>query len=196
MARRRALSEDERRKWDERYSGDDYVNGHSASQFLMEHQAILPPSGRALDVAAGEGQNAVFLAERGLEVEAIDISTVGLRKAQQLAEQRGTSIKVRLWDIKRSFLPEGPFAVILCLHYMQRNLAPKIWECLAPNGLLFMELATLENLKLHKRPSREYLLERNELLTWFPDLFVIAYREGLFDGHAVAQLVGRRRATG
>jgi tellurite methyltransferase len=189
------LSEDERRRWDEKYSSEEYLHGRRASALLEEHASFLPKSGRALDIAAGEGQNSVFLAQLGLEVEAIDISTVGLRKAQKLAETHGVSIKVRLWDVKRSSIPEGPFDVILCIHYLQRDLAPRIWESLAPEGVLLMELATLENLKLHKKPPRDQLLERNELLTWFPEIFVVTYREGLFDDHAVAQLVGRRRAA-
>jgi len=159
---------------------------------LLEHEDLLPAAGRALDIAAGEGQNSVYLARRGLHVEAIDISAVGLRKAQGLAQGQGVSIKVRLWDVKQSFLPEGPFDVVLCMHYHQPDLPPRITASLRPGGLLVMELNTLENLKLHRRPSRRYLLRPNELITWFPELQMLSYREGIFDGHGVAQLVARK----
>lgn len=188
-------ADEERRRWDQRYSGPGYVFGEDPTKLLVEQRHLLPPSGRALDIAAGEGKDAVYLARQGFEVEAIDISTVGLRKAQRLARQHGVEdrLKVRLWDVKQSYLPPGPFDVVTCMHYMQRDLAPRITEHLAPGGVLVMELATIENLKLHRRPTREHLLQPNELITWFPELLMLVYREGIFDDHAVAQLVAKKR---
>ncbi len=185
-------SSEEARRWDDRYASADYIFGEDPSKLLVEQQELLPATGRALDIAAGEGQNSVYLARRGLSVEAIDISAEGLRKAQRLAQRRGVAIKVRLWDVKQSFLPKGPFELVVCMHYHQPDLAPKISSSLAPGGLLVMELNTLENLKLHKRPSRRYLLQPNELITWFPELQMLSYREGIYDGHGVAQLVARK----
>jgi hypothetical protein len=66
--------------WDERYQGDDYVYGTSANDFLQSHVDQLP-MGRILCLAEGEGRNAVFLAERGFDVTAVDQSSVGLAKA-------------------------------------------------------------------------------------------------------------------
>ncbi|RRD89135.1 class I SAM-dependent methyltransferase [Conchiformibius steedae] len=67
--------------WDERYNSENYVYNTQANIFLQEIAYHLPSSGRALDLAAGEGRNAVFLAERGLSVTAADASSVGLAKA-------------------------------------------------------------------------------------------------------------------
>jgi SAM-dependent methyltransferase len=77
--------------WDERYQVDDYVYGTSANDFLRSHVDRLP-EGRILCLAEGEGRNAVFLAEHGFTVTAVDLSSVGLAKAQRLAEQRGVKI--------------------------------------------------------------------------------------------------------
>lgn len=186
------MSGTERESWDQRYSAPGYIYGDKPAKLLVEQQDVLPESGRALDIACGEGQNAVFLARRGLDVEALDISAVALRKAQALATNNGVSIKPRLWDLKQSYLPEGPFDVIVAFHYKQEDLAPRIVESLAQGGVLLMEINTVENLKLHRRPTRQYLVEPNELLTWFPTLFVLTYREGIEDNHAVAQLVARK----
>lgn len=188
-------ADDERRRWDERYSLPGYAFGEEPCQFLVDQRELLPAGGRALDIAAGEGRDAVYLARLGFEVEAIDISAVGLRKAQQLAEKHAVSsrLKPRLWDLKRSFLPPGPFQLITWMHYMQRDLAPEIPAHLAPGGVLLIELATIHNLKLHRRPTREHLLQPNELIAWFPELSLLFYREGIFDGHAVAQLAARAR---
>ena len=182
----------DRDRWDARYAGDGYLHGTDPAPFLVEQRHLLPAGGRALDVAAGEGQNAVFLAEQGLDVTAIDISSAGLRKARQLAEGRGVAVRTRLWDLSSAKLPDGPFDVAVCLHYKQRALAPRMAEVLTPGGLLFIELCTVANLALHRRPSRRFLVEPNELLGWFPTLSLVSYQEGVFGGRAVARLVARR----
>ena len=157
------MGDRDRQKWDDRYAEDRYVYGAEPSSFLEDERARLPTSGRALDIAAGEGRNAVFLASLGLQTDAIDISAVGLRKAERLASERGVEIQVILRDLTRSPLPDGPYDLIICMHYKQPDLAEPISERLAPGGLLLMELPTLKNLELHKHPSKRYLVESNEL---------------------------------
>jgi 2-polyprenyl-3-methyl-5-hydroxy-6-metoxy-1,4-benzoquinol methylase len=72
----------DRHQWDERYSGDDLVWTSTPNQFLVSEVVDLPP-GRAVDLACGEGRNAVWLAEQGWEVTGVDFSAVGLAKAQR-----------------------------------------------------------------------------------------------------------------
>jgi len=81
----------DRLRWDRKYDHPEYVYGTRPSRFLAEQIHLLPASGRALDLATGEGRNAVFLARRGLMVDAIDISAVGLAKAKKLAEDRAVA---------------------------------------------------------------------------------------------------------
>lgn len=186
------MGEKDRLKWDERYARDGFLYGEEPLPFIAEQAQRLPARGRALDVACGEGRNSVFLAQHGLDTVGIDISAIALRKARQLARSRGVDLEVQLWDIERSFLPEGPFDVIVCTHYKQRDLTGAITESLASGGLLLMELHTVANLQLNPHPSRTFLVEHNELLGWFPELIVESYRETELDGQAVAQLVGRK----
>jgi tellurite methyltransferase len=186
------VSDNDQNRWDKRYSADHYIFGEIPASFLVEKEGLLPNSGRALDIAAGEGQNSVYLAELGFEVEAVDISAVGLRKAKSLAKRRGVDIEVRLWDIERSLIPDGPFDVIICFNYLQRSLAPRIEETLAPGGILIMELATVENLKYHRHPSRRFLIANNELMTWHQKLSILSYDEGVYQGRHLAQLVGQK----
>ncbi|MCA9670344.1 MAG: methyltransferase domain-containing protein [Myxococcales bacterium] len=186
------MSEADRLKWDARYSTGDYVYGAQPAPLLVEQRALLPDGGRALDIACGEGRNAVYLAKQGFEVDAIDISAVGLRKARELAEGNGVEIRVGLHDLEQGSLPEGPFDVVLCIHYKQRDLVDAISEALAPGGVLVVEIATVDNLELHKHPSRRFLVARNELLAWFPTLRPLHYREGVFHGSHVAQLIAQK----
>lgn len=186
------MGEADRLKWDARYSTSDFVYGGEPAPLLVEQRALLPKRGRALDIACGEGRNAVYLAREGFEVDAVDISAVGLRKAKRLAEDSGVEIRIGLYDLEQRALPEGPFDVIACIHYKQRDLVPGITEALAPGGVLVVEIATLDNLEISKRPSRGFLVARNELLGWFPALRPLHYREGIFHGSHVAQLIAQK----
>lgn len=86
--------------WDERYSGDDLAYGEAPNDFLATVADQLPNSGNALDIGAGEGRNALFLATRGLSVLAVDQSEVGMRKAQRLAQERGLTLHARTADLQ------------------------------------------------------------------------------------------------
>ena len=75
------------RRWDQRFRGKKFAFGKKANSFLRKYIALLP-KGKVLDLAAGEGRNAVFLAQHGFKVDAVDISEIGLNKTQKLAQKR------------------------------------------------------------------------------------------------------------
>jgi len=77
--------------WDQRYSSIDYAYGTKANDFLISMVDKLP-TGKILCLAEGEGRNAVWLAEQGNEVTAVDSSEVGLKKAEKLAKERNVKI--------------------------------------------------------------------------------------------------------
>lgn len=74
------------RAWDERYAASGLVWSSTPNQFVAAELVGLRP-GRALDVAAGEGRNALWLAEQGWQVTAVDFSLVGLDKGRSLQER-------------------------------------------------------------------------------------------------------------
>jgi 2-polyprenyl-3-methyl-5-hydroxy-6-metoxy-1,4-benzoquinol methylase len=78
--------------WNQRYAGRELVWTSEANRFLVQEAATLA-SARALDLACGEGRNAVWLAERGWQVTGVDFSTVGVAKAQRLADARGVTVE-------------------------------------------------------------------------------------------------------
>ncbi|NJP99705.1 class I SAM-dependent methyltransferase [Streptomyces zingiberis] len=84
--------------WDERYRGTELVWAAGPNRFVAAELAGLP-AGRAVDLAAGEGRNAVWLAERGWEVDALDFSPVALAKADRLAAERGVAIRTVRADL-------------------------------------------------------------------------------------------------
>jgi len=84
--------------WDERYAGQELVWSAEPNRFLVAEIEALPP-GRALDLACGEGRNAVWLAEQGWTVTGVDFSQVGLDKARRLADARGVSVQWERADV-------------------------------------------------------------------------------------------------
>jgi SAM-dependent methyltransferase len=97
-------------RWNTRYrdAGDDYLFGTEPNRFLA-HRADLLRNGRsALCVADGEGRNSVWLAEQGLEVTAVEISSFAVEKARRLAAGRGVDIRFALADMLAPGWPPAP----------------------------------------------------------------------------------------
>ena len=166
------------------------------SPWLLELEDLLPRQGRALDVAGGIGRNARWLAARGLDVTLVDTSERALEMARQADEAAGLSIELVRADLGRGELPPGPWNLIVCIHYLQRDLFPVMARELAPGGLLVLSISTVRNTELHPRPSTQYLLGPGEAPDLVPDLDIVSYDEGRFDGHFEARVVARRGVSG
>ena len=82
--------------WDERYSTEEYVFGTDPAAFRTQHEELFVPGSETLVVADGEGRNSVYLATRGMQVTAMDVSEVGVEKARRLAIDRGATVDFRL----------------------------------------------------------------------------------------------------
>jgi len=127
--------------WDERYSTSELIWTGRANQFVETHLTDLEP-GTAIDLGAGEGRNAVWLASRGWTVTAVDFSQVGLDKAQQLATEHGVDIVTIQADVT-DWKPDGP-ADLVVLSYLQlpgdqqRSVLEHAATWLAPGGTLFV----------------------------------------------------------
>ncbi len=78
-------------RWNKRFKGKEFALGKEPNPFLKKYLPFLP-IGKALDIAAGEGRNAVFLALHGFEVDAVDISEEGLRKVRKSAKEAGVRV--------------------------------------------------------------------------------------------------------
>ncbi len=184
----------DREKWDRRFSGSDFIYGTEPAGFLADNVELLPAKGRALDVAAGEGRNAVFLARHGLEVEAVDISEVGLEKAQRLAEAAGVTIRTIVADLGDYSIPKQRYDVVVVINYLERDLIDDLKSALRPGGLVIYETYTVAQLDIpeahHLR--REYLLELGELQAMFEDFEILEYTETADDHKAVASLIARK----
>ena len=128
--------------WNDVYNCDDYYYGTQPNDFLVQH--IDKFQGRILSIAEGEGRNAVFMAERGLDVLAVDGSEVGLRKAQELAKCRNVQFETLLTDLN-DFAPQansvnGVLSVFAHLpSAARRTLHQRCEQALKPGGIFLLE---------------------------------------------------------
>ena len=192
--------QDSERFWDERYRDEEAVPERGPADFLVGHRSLLPPAGRALDVAMGTGRNTLYLASLGYEVTGIDVSGVAVERCREEAERRGLRIEAVQADLGSYRLPSEAYDVIIDFYYLQRELAPALVAALRPGGVLVFESFTTEQRRFGWGPQQEeFLLRPGELRTLFPGLEELVYREGLVESQsgrgtkAVAGLVARKR---
>ena len=130
--------------WDERYSGDDLAYGAAPNDFLAHMADRFPTKGRALDIGAGEGRNALFLASRGLDVLAVDQSAVGMQKAERLARERGLSLRTQAVDLRDFDAAPASFDVITSVFVhlpaaLRAAVHQGVARWLKPGGVFLLE---------------------------------------------------------
>jgi 2-polyprenyl-3-methyl-5-hydroxy-6-metoxy-1,4-benzoquinol methylase len=140
----------DREQWDERYSGEELVWTSTPNQFLVSEVADLP-AGSAVDLACGEGRNAVWLAERGWMVTGVDFSSVVLAKAQRLAESRQVDVRWVESAVDEWRAPSEGFDLVavfyLQLPHPQRSVAlTAAAASVAPGGMLLVVAHDHDNL--------------------------------------------------
>lgn len=136
--------------WDDRYRAGGLVWSATPNVWVERECAGLAP-GRALDLAAGEGRNAVWLAERGHAVEAVDFSPVGLDKARAMAAGRGVALTTTVADVTAALDVEPADLVVVCYLQLPREpLARALAEAArltAPGGTLVVVAHDRDNLE-------------------------------------------------
>jgi FolB domain-containing protein len=172
-------------------------HGDRPAPWLAEHRRLFP-GGRALDLACGQGRNAIYLAQEGFRVEAWDRNAEGLNALQAKAESLGfNTLTTRLVDLEREpAIPVASFDLVIVFYYLQRNLVPHILQALKPGGVVVYETFLIDNHERFDHPRRqEFCLRHNELLSLFGGLRILAYKEGPLDparGPFLASLVAQR----
>jgi len=156
--------ETDRIKWNKRFESMDSYLGERPSPFLAQEIEMIKaqvPGKIALDIACGEGRNSLFLAQNGFRVLGLDISDVGLAKAQNRAQAMGLDVDFRRVDLD-GYIIEGTFDLILNFNFLLRELIPIEVAALNPGGLLLLDtiMASEELLQSH---DPGYLLQPGEL---------------------------------
>jgi 2-polyprenyl-3-methyl-5-hydroxy-6-metoxy-1,4-benzoquinol methylase len=171
----------DRERWDRQHAAGGSTE--QPSRFLrdvFEAAVWQIEPGRALDIATGKGRNAIFLAERGFEVVAVDISPVALAEGRKHAAERGLSISWQQADLEAIELPENCYDLIVNINYLQRTLVPQLKAALKIGGHVIFETYLIDQQMIGHPKNPEYLLRYNELLDLFDGFRVLYYREGRF----------------
>jgi cyclopropane fatty-acyl-phospholipid synthase-like methyltransferase len=105
--------DDARAFWDERFAVPEYIFGREPNRFLVSRAHLLASGCDVLDIATGEGRNAVWLAQRGCRVTGIDVSPKAIDKARRLAAENGVEVCFEVEDVlEREWLPDAFDAAI------------------------------------------------------------------------------------
>ncbi len=187
---------DERERWNARYAGRAGLVAAEPNPFLQEHVALLPRS-HALELAMGEGHNAIFLAQQGFSVTGIDISKIAVARALRMARRAGVSIEAHVLDLRTAMFPSETYDAVICFYYLQRDLFPHIVRTLKPGGVVIYETFTKEEARYGHPTNPAYLLEPNELLKAFKPLRIRVYRDLIVAGpKAVMSVIGEKDRRG
>ena len=182
-------------------TGDYNDDPGRLSRFLVDNIDLLP-RGLALDVAMGNGRNAIYLAKMGFDVEGVDISGEAVQQAIDRAKREGVQLRTMVADLEAfPQFNEGAYDLVICFDYLQRSLMPHIKRWLKPGGVLVYETYFEDQAQFGKPRNPDHLLRRNELLDTFRDFRVLRYREGLVEERSakagiVAQKMGFESGLG
>lgn len=189
------MAAEDRLHWDQRYR-DKLFDVYPPPDALLV--AYAPSSDEfaplaALDLAAGLCQNALWLAEHGYQVDAMDISRVGLERGRaEMAMRNLRTVNFIPTDLDEVRLPEETYDLVCVFRYLNRQLFPPIRWAVKPGGMVIYQ--TFNMRRMHTRPmiSTEYLLALGELPRFFPD-WKLLHDE---DRGELSRLVARKPAAG
>jgi len=155
--------------WDERYSAEHYLYGTDPNSFLVENFTKFP-KGKILCLAEGEGRNAVFLAQQGYNVTAVDSSAVGLAKAARLAQDQGVDVEFIHMDLNDFDLGSNKWDGIVSIFAhvpepVRQKLLPRVVEGLKPGGVFLQEAYIPKQLEYNTGgPSMVSLMYSKEIM--------------------------------
>ncbi|MBZ5591621.1 MAG: methyltransferase domain-containing protein [Acidobacteriia bacterium] len=187
------------RGWNECYfSGQRQAEHFDAGPSKLVTETVQPlPAGTALDLACGAGRNALWLAEQGWKVTAVDGAPAAIEILRRRAAERGVTVDARVADLEKGEYSIEPSAwnLILLCYYLQRDLFEPAKRGVVQGGIVIAIVHITE-------PGEEPTYKRarpGELRSWFEGWEILHYREGKPDDpahqRAVAEIVARRGQT-
>ena len=182
--------------WEARYSSPSYLFGKEPILSLKNFVQNLK-SGKVLDVAMGEGRNAVFLAEKGFQVEGMDCSTKAIQKAKSLAEEKKVGVEAKVQNLDFFLMPLMKYDSIVMSYFKPLpRFFSEIKRGLVMGGTVLFEAYTTEHFKLQSPANPLIDLDQcfkpNELLAQLKDFHLLYYHEmGEGNAHWV-RAIGRK----
>jgi cyclopropane fatty-acyl-phospholipid synthase-like methyltransferase len=193
-----------RETWDARFSSDEYIFGTEPNVWLAQHADLFKPGMRVLAVADGEGRNSVWMAQQGLQVDAFDISPVGIEKAKKLAQQQGVEVNFSIHGVEDYPWTTGDYDAVVAIFIQfadpdtRATLFKRMKSALKPDGVILLQGYTPKQLeyKTGGPPNLSHLYTEELLQAAFGDLDVselTSYEQVLTEGtqhHGQSALIG------
>lgn len=183
-------------QWDVRWREKAAMASWQADPWLVRVGSLLP-RGSVLDIACGMGRNAIYLAEQGCRVTAVDHSRVALELLNAEAQRRNLQIETQQLDLENNpDLPAGPFDLLLNFFYLYRPLLSQKLSRVKPGGIAAMRTFSRAGCERFGAVRPEISLASGELLEIFAGWDVLLHEEGLepsAKGGSLAGIVARRR---
>ncbi len=182
--------------WNELYQGQVYKSGMGPRSFLKEHAQKLFV-GKTLDVAMGEGQNAVYLAGLGHEVSGFDLSDTAVKHAVELAKTKEVEIVAKRADLDLYIFGLMEFDNIIMFHYRPSvtRYYGEFVRALKQGGYLMVEAELIQGMNEIIPRGEEYrdlFFRPNELLKHLKDLRILFYREDVIGGKHLVQCIAQK----
>ena len=161
---------EDKRRWNEKYMACPMPEHVSR---IVEKYLTLATPGRALDIACGAGRNTHFMAEKGFEVDAVDLSGYALCNIRPLPNINTIEADLDIYRIAKD-----AYDLIVNCNYLDRNHFPQIKAGLKKGGILIFEtFIEAEGKEYHQPSNPDFVLKINELLEVFREFQVIYYEE-------------------
>ncbi|HEX2547122.1 MAG TPA: class I SAM-dependent methyltransferase [Ramlibacter sp.] len=197
--------------WNRRFSEAGYLFGTEPNGWLRDHADVWEAGQRVLSIADGEGRNSVWLAQRGLMVDAFDISEVGVRKARDFARIAGVKVNFAVADIATLAWPPSLYDGVAAIFFqfadpeLRARIFAGIVQCLKPGGIVVLQGYTPQQLEYRTGgpPLASHMYTPELLRESFRDCDILAleeYEAVLAEGtahkgrSALIGLVARKRA--
>lgn len=164
------MAQNDKLKWDKKYENTPFLLQKREASKKLINLLDKVKGKKALDVACGAGRNSIYLASKGFEVLAIDISQVALN---ELAKKNFKNITCTLVDLDDYEIPKNSYDLIIMTNFLDRNLIPKLASALKIDGILFIETYMHDMLNEKPASNPDFLLQKDELKTFFDDNFEI-----------------------
>ena len=182
--------------WDQRYRNGEHATKEPSPLLRTAIKSLKP--GRALDIACGVGRYAIFLAEHGWQVTAVDSSGVGIEILQTRALKAGLTVEAHVADLESSEfqIERATYDLVCVFYYLQRDLFSPMRAGVKPGGVVVAAIHLNDGKQDAKPANPAFLLERGELKQLFADWQITYYREGESDEgghhHDTAYLIARK----
>jgi tellurite methyltransferase len=185
--------------WNERYAKDGFIYGKEPALVLKNHVGVLR-KGKALDVAMGEGRNAVFLAQNGFQVEGVDCSSAAIEKVKRLATEKNVTVEAKAQNLDFFLMPLMKYDTIVMTYFRPvKRFFSELRRGVVMGGTVAIEAYLVEHFKKHGSTNPmidfEDCFHPNELLHALKDFSILYYKE-IPDGtaHTVQAIALKNKA--